>query len=351
MFFNMTGKNIQLKTFAIFREHRNIDLPGRPHRSHGCNLQTRARRKRVHFPSNNCSAPIERQTTGSKERKGERLLKRLITLATRHVVLRWPLDSCPPEVSFVIDEPDRNPDMFDTTYHCDYSGDPVGLEDIIEILQRLQSSFGNTILALTVQNVKFYTNYMRVVPHGFPTVHYENVQIYCHIEPSSSGHDPKPIVFRIKIDRKTLTGNDLEPLKNLPPYDISFRYFNLFLPALSPEEERCMDRVLQSHQKIYPFINYWNGYFGRHLEWESTIPEMQLTMDEMHTHPLWQQYLARDLLQYYPLENISETSENALCGRSAIKRVLGPFKRKYTECSYTTCSFAEETTSVPPPLW
>ncbi|XP_055343094.1 uncharacterized protein LOC129591460 isoform X2 [Paramacrobiotus metropolitanus] len=289
----------------------------------------------------------EWRITGNKELRGERLLKHFITLATRHVVLRWPLDSSLPEPKLCISHPDQNPDMFSTHYHCNYSGS-IDLDVITEILQRLQRSLGNVIVSLTLQNVKLCTNDMALVPHSFPMVHYSHVQVYCHIKPSDYGHYPKPIVLRVEIDRKTLKGDDLEPLKDACMNYICFRYFNLFLPALSPEEQTCMDRVLRSHQKFDVLTN-WNGYFGRHMRWENTLADMQLTMNEIRTYPLWQQYLARDLLQYHPLDS-SETPANAQSGRSAVQRVLGPFKREYTESTWMSCNFTEGTTSVPPPF-
>ncbi|XP_055343053.1 uncharacterized protein LOC129591430 isoform X2 [Paramacrobiotus metropolitanus] len=75
------------------------------------------------WDKNDCNKDDERvwKKTGIRDSRGKILLKRFVTRSTRLLILRWPLDRCPPEAELSIHIPDPNPDMFDSSYRCHYS--------------------------------------------------------------------------------------------------------------------------------------------------------------------------------------------------------------------------------------
>ncbi|XP_055343048.1 uncharacterized protein LOC129591429 [Paramacrobiotus metropolitanus] len=286
--------------------------------------------------------------------KGEPLLKRFVTSYTRHVILRWPLGTCPPEAELVLSSPNDCPDMYETNYGYDYSG-PVSrcLDNIIKITSNIQRDVGHTISALTLQNLKLYTNHWNEIRDNFPEVHYDRVQINCHFEPTAREVEPQPFVLRVELDKKTLKKADIHPDCNDYRENRYYERFGLFIPApLSVEEESCMSTVLRSPVKTgWKYEHFWNRVFGRQVRHNQSLAEMELTMDEIHTYPLWKQYLVRDLLQYYPLNASEITSNNSPGVRSAVQRVLGPF-RWYGFSGYGTyLTTLRSTSNVPLPLW
>ncbi|XP_055343144.1 uncharacterized protein LOC129591497 [Paramacrobiotus metropolitanus] len=282
--------------------------------------------------------------------KGECLLRRFVTGSTRHLILRWPLEYNPAEAELVIKAPDECRFVSKNDYSSNYAG-PVAttIDNILIIVKSIWEAFADTAVTLTLQNLKLYTNYWHVIRDGFSMVHYDNVQINCHFEPIGRGRlaRPKPFVLRIQLDRKTFTQADIQPGCS------AYERFGGFIPApLSEEDESCMDKVLRSPTKFgWSYLDYWEWYLGREVDADESLFEMELTMDEIRTYPLWKQYFARDLLQQYPVD-IHGVCADSHSGLSAVQRALGPF-----EWMGSSSLLANATayhwfhTSVSKPLW
>ncbi|XP_055343046.1 uncharacterized protein LOC129591428 [Paramacrobiotus metropolitanus] len=282
--------------------------------------------------------------------QGESLLRRFMTRSTGLVILRWPLDYYAPEAELVIRAPDECRFVSKNHYSSDYSG-PVttSIDNILIIVKNIQRHLGNTSLALTLQNVKLYTNHWHAIRDRFSTVHYDNVQINCHFEPIGRGRHsrPKPVVLRIELDRKTFTQADIRPGCN------DYERFGSFIPApLSDEEERCMGKVLRSPRKIgHNYPDYWKRYFGRDVNADRSLCEMELTVDEILTYPLWKQYFARDLLQQYPVDTYGICADSH-SGVSAVQRSLGPFEWLGSSSFLANAiAYHRFRTTVSKPLW
>ncbi|XP_055343154.1 uncharacterized protein LOC129591508 [Paramacrobiotus metropolitanus] len=297
--------------------------------------------------------------TGADKPAGETLLKHFVVQSTRYVILRWPLGSCPPEAELLLKYRSAglqhyvffyDPDDHGCTY--DYEG-PVSsnLKRIANMVKKLWSRCGNATLTLTLQNLNLYIDHIVGIHVQFLVVHYDNVQIYRHFEPCNKDVCAIPVVLRIELSKKTVRSDDISPAYghfNGSPDEL----FDCFITSpLSSEEERCMDAVLRSHAKIgYQYTEYWKRYFGREVHDSQNLSSMDLNMNQIREYPMWQQYLARDLLQYYPLDN-NEITSVASTVRSRVHRALGPFKWESLSADWNNNIISRHCENVSQPLW
>ncbi|XP_055343139.1 uncharacterized protein LOC129591493 [Paramacrobiotus metropolitanus] len=244
--------------------------------------------------------------------KGEPVLKRFITRFTRHVILRWPLDTCPPEAELIISS-----NTYGSHYQYNYWG-PISrsLDNIIRIVEILQRSLGNTISTLTLQNLKLYVNHWDenrktpVIRDAFPVMHYDCVQINCHFEPLDSAIPPRPLILCTEVDKIDLI-SEKDPPQRSHHIAVGERFGRFLSRPLSLNDEVRMDRALRSPTTIgWKLDNYWKIYFGSQAPSYQSLAEMELTLAQIRSYPLWKQYLARNLLQCY-IDDANEKSGSA----------------------------------------
>ncbi|XP_055343131.1 uncharacterized protein LOC129591488 isoform X2 [Paramacrobiotus metropolitanus] len=323
--------------------------------------------------------------------KTKPLMQRFITRFTRQLLIRWPLDTSPPSADFAIC----------TEYHSEYpvsedefySGHDKSvahsIQKVMSILEVIHGgSDGRALelknLKLVVQHLNLYTNTLwDVIPQFLHAVTFDNVNLHCHFHPTGNAR-PNPIILRTIVAKETITRDEMWlfglacgsrweiPLKRGISYPQDQMRYNhpmrnvelfgrLIVLPLSEDDEIIMQCVLRSSSKIGHLADYWITYFGLQGSagaWaEKTLAETELTLDKIRRFPRWLQYLARDLLQYYPHEREKDRELTYdPCGAS-VQRMLGPFIHKhmalqlmshdgiYQDCGYT------KPINVPPPLW